>query len=518
MKSYFSKTAANKRKRDKERQIDPRLEKELTREAKWYARRIREAAANVELDYIMRGSDPDLIDRVVFNKHKQKKISFTDIVCSVDEILFRVDARPEALPRGLRIIDLEDPENVRTMAYSVGRNLHVRGNALAGLWYSLERDGSVGGIPSRVVLSPQLIAEIPKSEGPTAYIAGRGVRGRLVVDSWNRETNLLVAGSVGKGKSIWLNQLICTLIWRAKPSEVQMILCDMKGGADLQPYSGIPHLYEGREIIERPAEMIPLFHDLKTIIEQRNAKLKAAGKKSIKEWNYTHKDDKWPIILVIVDEIGQLLANPNHDLKQEGEDLLGNLLQISRSSGVFFVLCTQDIRGRIVTGFIKTNCDTRICFSVPNKPVSIMVIGDGQAARLSPKGRLAYLGDRDTEILQGPYIGLKSIRKIVKQVKARYGTSEEMEGEAGITHEDIVRYGLEQLDGSLAVKPLMDYFGNLGISEIRLRGMLKELDDRTIVIDGKPYHIPAPERRKRREVAAIQNTMSRERNQLLKAK
>lgn len=218
--------------------------------------------------------------------------------------------------------------------------------------------------------------------------------------------HLLVAGTTGSGKSVFINSLICSLIIKNNPEDLKLILIDPKQ-VEFQVYENLPHL--ACSIINSGSEALSALLNLKQVMEERFCLLKENKVKNISDLNA--KGIKLPYIICIIDEFSNLVRN---DLQKQFESVLIALAEKSRACGIHLIICTQRPSVKAINGDIKANFPTKISFKVSSAIESRIILGYSGAEKINEKGQFILDSPFDSSIkLNGFYLDDQSISNIV---------------------------------------------------------------------------------------------------------
>ena len=227
-------------------------------------------------------------------------------------------------------------------------------------------------------------------------------------------THLLVAGSTGSGKSVCLNSIILSIIYKASPEDVKIILIDPKR-VEFSSYEALPHLIMPKIVCETQKAINTLAWAVSEM-ERRFEVLGVARVKNIDEFNQTPdvlsgKVEKMPFIVIIVDELADLMMTG----KKEVEEKVCRLAQKSRAAGIHLILATQRPSVDVITGLIKSNFPSRIAFAVTSAVDSMTILDRVGAEKLLGKGDMLYypVGAQEPKRVQGCFITTNEINKIV---------------------------------------------------------------------------------------------------------
>ncbi|MFB5084900.1 DNA translocase FtsK [Symbiobacterium thermophilum] len=276
-------------------------------------------------------------------------------------------------------------------------------------------------VPLREVLqSPEFLASTSK----LTVALGKDNAGNPVVGDLARMPHLLIAGATGSGKSVCMNTLICSLLYKARPDEVKMLMIDPKM-VELSMYNGIPHLMA--PVVTDPRRAAGFLKGAVKEMESRYELFAALGVRNITQYNQLVRDNPGPdpdhprrplpYIVIFIDELADLMMVAPADV----EDAICRLAQMARACGIHLVIATQSPRVDVITGLIKANIPSRIAFAVSSQVDSRVILDAAGAERLLGRGDMLYhpAGLPKPIRAQGAYISEASVEKLVQFVKAQ---------------------------------------------------------------------------------------------------
>jgi len=300
-----------------------------------------------------------------------------------------------------------------------------------------------------MVVVREILERVPKSlDGSKLLVTlGKSIDNKPVWCEINKTPHLLVAGSTGSGKSVCINSIIISILMRAKPEEVKLVLVDPKK-VELSMYNGVPHLLA--PVVTDPKKANIALKKIVVEMERRYDIFSESGTKNIAGYNtYVEKKNellpdseklrKIPYIVVIIDELADLMLVA----AKEVEDSIMRITQMARAAGIHLIVATQRPSTDVITGVVKANIPSRISFAVSSSIDSRTILDMTGAEKLLGKGDMLFLpqGENTPIRVQGTYISEEEITAVVdhviKQQKARYDETllmdeEEMHATTGV--------------------------------------------------------------------------------------
>lgn len=359
-------------------------------------------------------------------------VTITNVSCGPS--VTRYEMQPEQGVKVSKIVGLTDDIKLNLAAADIRIEAPIPGKAAVGIEVPNKENAVVN---LRDLLESE---EFKASSSKLAFAAGRDIAGKAVVTDIAKMPHLLVAGATGSGKSVCINTLIMSILYKATPDEVKLIMVDPKV-VELSVYNGIPHL------------MIPVVTDPKKaagalnwavaemtkryqLFAQYNVRdLKGFNEKAEAAQNARHSEDeeipkKMPQIVIIVDELADLMMVAPGEV----EEAICRLAQLARAAGIHLVLATQRPSVNVITGLIKANMPSRIAFSVSSGVDSRTIIDMNGAEKLLGKGDMLFYpsGYQKPARVQGAFVSDKEVQNVVEYLKKQNG--EPAYNEEVVTH------------------------------------------------------------------------------------
>ncbi len=261
-----------------------------------------------------------------------------------------------------------------------------------------------------VLESPEMMRE----KSPTAVALGKGISGAPVIADMAKMPHVLIAGATGSGKSVCINTIINSIIFRAKPEEVRLILIDPKV-VELSVYNGIPHLLV--PVVTDPKKASAALSWAVVEMEHRYKRFETMGVRDIRGYNNAIGPNEEPMskIIVIIDELADLMMVAPGEV----EESICRLAQLARAAGIHLVIATQRPSVNVITGVIKANIPSRIAFAVSSQIDSRTILDSGGAEKLLGKGDMLYApqGAGKPTRVQGCFVSDDEVQRIVEFVR-----------------------------------------------------------------------------------------------------
>lgn len=312
-----------------------------------------------------------------------------------------------------RIVNLADDIALSLAATGVRIEAPIPGKAAIGI--EVPNDEVTPVLLREVLESPQFA----QSPSPLTVGLGRDVAGAPVVTGLDQMPHLLVAGATGSGKSVLINVLITSLLFRASPDVVRLLLIDPKV-VELSIYNGIPHLLS--PVVTEPKKAAGALRWAVAEMERRYRLFAESSVRDVSRYNQT-AEERLPLIVVIIDELADLMMVAPQDV----EESIARLAQMARAAGIHLVVATQRPSVDVITGTIKANIPSRIAFAVSSQVDSRTILDSVGAEKLLGRGDMLFnpVGAAKPQRIQGAFIREKEIEEIVAFV-TEHGNAQEL--------------------------------------------------------------------------------------------
>ncbi|RAL26366.1 FtsK/SpoIIIE family DNA translocase [Thermoflavimicrobium daqui] len=319
----------------------------------------------------------------------------------------RYEIQPQVGVKVSRIVNLADDLALALAAKDIRIEAPIPGKSAIGIEVP---NPEIAVVSLRDVLESASFENWPQ----LSISIGKDITGKPVLGQLGKMPHLLVAGATGSGKSVCINGIILSILYKAKPNEVKLMMIDPKM-VELNVYNGIPHLLTPVVTESRKAAMAlkKVVHEM----ERRYELFAKSGAREIERYNQLKEDvsEKLPYIVVIIDELADLMMVAPADV----EDAICRLAQMARAAGIHLIIATQRPSVDVITGVIKANIPSRIAFTVSSQADSRTILDMGGAEKLLGRGDMLYLptGASKPIRVQGSYVSDEEVESVVKFVK-----------------------------------------------------------------------------------------------------
>lgn len=334
----------------------------------------------------------------------------------------RYELQPEMGVRINRIVSLADDIALNLAAESVRIEAPIPGKSAVGIEIP---NATRQTVALRSIIESE---EFQKAKGSLTFSLGKDVTGAVKVDDIEKMPHLLIAGATGMGKSVCINSIILSLLYKCSPDDLKLILVDPKM-VEFGSYNGIPHLY--MPVVTDPRKAAGALGWAVSEMLKRYRTFSESGCRDITSYNsYVEKllsnpgyeppegedePEKLPRVVVIIDELADLMiAAPN-----EVEEAIQRLAQMARAAGMYLILATQRPSVDVITGVIKNNIPSRIAFAVSSQVDSRTILDAVGADKLLGRGDMLYapVGTNKMVRIQGSFVSEEEVEAVVSYIK-----------------------------------------------------------------------------------------------------
>ncbi|SFG56479.1 DNA translocase FtsK 4TM domain-containing protein [Oribacterium sp. WCC10] len=349
------------------------------------------------------------------------EVKITDI--SVGPSVTRYEIQPDIGVKVSKIVSLTDDIKMRLAATDIRIEAPIPGKSAVGI--------EVPNKHSSVVHLGDVLrsTEFGDAKSKIAFGVGKDISGKIIVTDIAKMPHLLIAGSTGSGKSVCINTLIMSMLFKYKPEELRMIMVDPKV-VELSVYNGIPHLLI--PVVVDPKKAAAALNWAVAEMTDRYKKFAETGSRDLKGYNEKieriindpeipedQKPEKLPQIVIIIDELADLMMVSS----QEVEDAICRIAQLARAAGMHLVIATQRPTVNVITGLIKANVPSRIAFAVSSGTDSRTIIDMNGAEKLLGKGDMLFFpqGIPKPIRVQGAFVSDQEVSAVTDFIKKTMG-------------------------------------------------------------------------------------------------
>lgn len=341
-------------------------------------------------------------------------VTITDVSCGPS--VTRYELQPEQGVKVSRIVNLADDIKLNLAAPDIRIEAPIPGKAAVGIEVPNKENVMVRF--REMIESP----EFQKHSSSICFTAGKDIAGQVVVADIAKMPHLLIAGATGSGKSVCINTIIMSILYKANPEDVKLILIDPKV-VELSVYNGIPHLFI--PVVTDPKKAAGALHWAVAEMTERYQKFAEYQVRDLKGYNKKveeiadiedeTKPQKMPQIVIVVDELADLMMVAPGDV----EDAICRLAQLARAAGIHLIIATQRPSVDVITGLIKANMPSRIAFSVSSGVDSRTILDMNGAEKLLGNGDMLFYpqGYQKPLRVQGPFVSDQEVEDVVDFLK-----------------------------------------------------------------------------------------------------
>lgn len=363
-------------------------------------------------------------------------VTVTNISCG--PAVTRYEIQPEMGVKVSKIVGLADDIKLNLAAADIRIEAPIPGKAAVGIEVPNKENVTVA---FRDLIESK---EFKESKSKISFAVGKDIAGKTKVTDIAKMPHLLIAGATGSGKSVCINTIIMSILYKADPSEVKLLMIDPKV-VELSVYNGIPHLMI--PVVTDPKKASGALHWAVAEMTDRYEKFAQANVREINGYNAKvdsievpegqERPQKMPQIVIIVDELADLMMVASNDV----EEAICRLAQLARAAGIHLVIATQRPSVNVITGLIKANMPSRIAFAVTSGVDSRTILDMNGAEKLLGKGDMLFnpQGAPKPIRVQGAFVSDEEVSEVVEYIKERNGDAQ---------YNDSVQQKMESLQSS----------------------------------------------------------------------
>lgn len=347
-------------------------------------------------------SDSQALENVLASFGVKTKV--VEVICGPS--IIRYELQPAPGVKISKIVNLADDIALALAARGLRIEAPVPGKSVVGIEVAREET-------SPVYFKDVLASDtFQNSKSKISIAFGVDINGNAIVGNLAEMPHLMIAGATGSGKSVCMNTLICSILYKAKPDEVKFIMVDPKK-VEMTGYVGLPHL--GRPVVTDAKKAAQVLKEVVNEMERRYLVFVNAGVKNFTTYNELPDVQPMPQIVVLIDELADLMMVASKDV----EDSICRLAQMARAAGIHLVIATQRPSVDVITGLIKANIPSRIAFAVSSQIDSRTILDSGGAEKLLGKGDMLYfpIGRQKPLRVQGAFLTEDEIHDLVEYCK-----------------------------------------------------------------------------------------------------
>ena len=343
----------------------------------------------------------------VIDTLKNFNIEIQDCNATFGPTITRYEVSPKPGTKVSKIVNLSDDLALSLAARSIRIEAPVPGKSVIGIEVPNDKPQVVG--LREVITSNEFVNDLSS----LAVGLGKEISGKPLIADLAKMPHLLIAGATGSGKSVCVNTIITSLLYKSSPEEVKLLLIDPKV-VELAHYNGIPHLLS--PVVTDPKKAS---NALNWAVNEMNKRYQLFAENGVKDIaGYNRKcENKMHKIVIIIDELADLMMACGNEV----EDYICRLAQMARAAGMHLIIATQRPSVDVITGIIKANIPSRIAFAVSSQTDSRTILDMGGAEKLLGKGDMLYypLGAAKPVRIQGAFISEEESEKVIDEIKAQ---------------------------------------------------------------------------------------------------
>lgn len=449
------------------------LRKQQIEEAAFYATMIPNSLARLRIASITKKDG-----KLDINKVKIKPPVL------IHEDYYMIEINTARLPFGVKLEHLRDEQTLLTLSGACRTPIEAKFTPTEGFWYLVPRRGGLGIIP-RIIDYEAVVDLMPASSSIWSFPIGVGENRKLTWIDLRKTPHMMIIGSTGTGKTVFLKNMIFTLALNCSPKRLRFVVCDFKRGPDFKALAELPHLgtplpvrhkdevvgldeETGSLETERTSDymdriLIHLDEILATLkwgrneIDRRNAMFDE-DVTNIDQWNAKYRKRPLPHVVIIIDEIGVIMNRLSAKDANKLTEYLADIAMLGRSAGLHLVLGLQKLVKKVLDGAISDNIEARIVGLCASGSQSAIAMGNGSwaAARLPKiKGRAMWRDEHGEVEVQLPWVAPKTAVDLTNQVINKWVAGDDNEDQLAM---DIFKWCLENHNGDYHINQVYQHW------------------------------------------------------------
>jgi energy-coupling factor transporter ATP-binding protein EcfA2 len=462
-----------------ERRAVRAVEKLAEEDSRKIARIIIQTLTTLQFDHwLPKDRRPGLGAAITSGKRGHQEVKFDKRGGDETTLRYHIDLIDR--PYGVKATDFMQEWVEMELTLAVGLPCKIIHKSGRGLFIEVTRDGSLAGIPN-VVSYEQAASQMTQADKPLEFILGMGAGQQWIKFNLATGPHILVAGTTGSGKSVFVNQMILTMVQRTAPTDLKLWMVDLKGGIELTLFESLPHV---DKFVTEAEDCDAMMGELVMEVKRREGLLKGKAN-DINGWNHLmarQKDHQWPRIVLVIDEYAQLKAlGAKAAIKK-----MAIILAKGRALGIHVIIATQVPNREVIEGLIKHNITVRAAFNCADYHHSMNIIANGDAYGLGTKGRFIFSLHGSLSQMQGPNLKNAEAKKLVEEIREYW--SKEHVGAGQFEFARILEYALDNLQGQLPYRKLAAAYAG-SVSRYQVENYLKDIAGQMVTVRDQNYMV-----------------------------
>lgn len=363
---------------------------------------------------------PEEKARILIDTLASFNISARIVNISVGPVITRFELQPAQGVRVNRVTALNNDIQLALAAPRVRIEAPIPGKSAIGI--EIPNRSTVAVLLRELLETP----EFNSAKSPLTFALGKDIAGKVVLGDLGKMPHMLVAGQTGSGKSVCINGIILSMVYKSSPKDVRMILIDPKV-VELSIFSTLPHLF--CPVVTDPKKAAGALRWAVNEMDSRYKKMADVHARDIDRYNaiQTDENERWPRLVIIIDELADLMIVASKDV----EDSICRIAQLGRACGIHLIVATQRPSVDVITGLIKANIPSRIAFAVSNGTDSRVILDASGAEKLLGRGDMLFHpnGASKPTRAQGAFVGDEEVEAVAEFFAQTVGARQDFHAE-----------------------------------------------------------------------------------------